>query len=143
MEIKKLYLPGKEEVEYREYRYVQIIGKNIEGNNFVNNIAGAHEPLIPQNGGVISENFIIITPVNEKFYGLSYSKDIVGWRAQIEKGAKILNLKTAKIENGKYFQIKDGNMFKLEDCLFERYNFYNEEGALVKHSEPVEKDEIL
>jgi len=135
MKIKKVYLPGKEEVEYREYRYVQIRNGDTSKNNFVSKLAGAYEPLIPQNGGVISENFIIVTPENDKFYGLSYSKDIVGWRTQIEKGAKILLLKIAKIENG--------NMFKLEDCIFERYNFYNEAGTYIEESEAVEKGEIL
>lgn len=143
MEIKKVYLPGREEVGYREYRYVQIVGNGINKNNFVNKLAGAHEPLIPQNGGVISENFIIVTPENDRFYGLSYSKDIVGWRTQIEKGAKILLLKIAKIENGQYFQVENGNTFKLADCLFERYNFYNEAGTFIEDSEAVEKSEIL
>jgi len=143
MEIKKVYLPGKEEVEYREYRYVQILGCSTNEKNFISRLAGAHEPLIPQNGGVISENFIIITPENDKFYGISYSKDILGWRTQIEKGAKILHYKIAKIENGLYFQIENGNMFKLEDCLFERYNFYNEAGTFIGASEAVEKGEIL
>jgi len=143
MEIKKVYLPGKEEVENREYRYVQISSGSTNKKNFISKLAGAHEPLIPQNGGVISENFIIVTPENDKFYGLSYSKDIIGWRTQIEKGAKILLYKIAKIENGIYFQIENGNMFKLEDCLFERYNFYNEAGTLIEDSESVEKGEIL
>ena len=135
MEIKKVYLPGKEEVENREYRYVQISSGSPDKKNFISKLAGAHEPLIPQNGGVISENFIIVTPKNDKFYGLSYSKDIIGWRSQIEKGAKILLYKIAKIENGK--------ISKLEDCLFERYNFYNEAGTLIEDSEAVEKGEIL
>lgn len=99
--------------------------------------------LIPQNGDVISENFIIITPKEERFYGLSYSKDISGWRMQIELGAQILHLKTARIEEGEYFHIEEGDKFKLEDCLFERYNFYNEESALIQDNTPIEKGEIL
>lgn len=127
MGIKKLYLPGKEKVEYREYKYVQITGNGVNKNNF----------------GVISENFIIVTPKNEKFYRISYSKDILGWRMQIEKVTQILHLTTAKIEDGEYLQIEEGDKFKLEECLFERYNFYNNEGALIKDNVPVEKGEIL
>lgn len=42
MKSKKLYLPGKERVEYREYKYVQITGNSINKNNFVHKIASAY-----------------------------------------------------------------------------------------------------
>ncbi|MGL6125829.1 hypothetical protein, partial [Chryseobacterium artocarpi] len=78
MKIENVILPGKEEFDFREYRYIYIQSGNgkITKDNFVNIIASANSPLIPKTGGVLSENFIIITPDNKHFYGLSYSKDL-------------------------------------------------------------------
>nr|WP_314499560.1 hypothetical protein [uncultured Chryseobacterium sp.] len=145
MKIKKIYLPGKEEFEFREYRYIHIKNGNgkINKDNFVTILAAANKPLIPQIGGVLNENFIIITPNEQRFYGLSYSKDIVGWRQQIQKGATILQLETADIRNGEYLFVSNGENYKLEDCKFERYNFYDDKGNMVKINTAVESDQIL
>jgi hypothetical protein len=145
MKIENVFLPGKEELDSREYRYIYIQSSNgkITKDNFVNIVASTNSPLIPKNGGVLSENFIIITPDNRYFYGLSYSKDIIGWRQQIEKGVSILNLDMGEIKNGEYFSIINGENYKLEDCQFERYNFYDERGNLIKLNTPVEKEKIL
>ncbi|MBV8327737.1 hypothetical protein [Chryseobacterium sp.] len=145
MKIEKVLLPGKEEFDFREYRYIYIQSGNgkITKNNFVNIVSSAHTPLIPKNGGVLSENFIIITPDNRHFYGLSYSKDLAGWRQQIEKGSAILNLNIGEIKDGKYFSVLNGEKYKLEDCQFERYNFYDETGNLIQPNTPIEKEKIL
>lgn len=145
MKIDNLYIPGKEEYDFREFRYVNIRkgdGK-INKDNFVNILASANIPLIPTNGGVLNENFIIVTPDERRFYGFSYSKDIIGWREQIEKGASILNLDIAQIRNGEYLTFKNGEKFRLQDCLFERYNFYDDSGNLIKKNTPVDKDKVL
>ncbi|WP_262151760.1 hypothetical protein [Chryseobacterium foetidum] len=145
MKVEKIYLPGKEESELREYRYIHIksnIGK-INKDNFVNAIAAANTPLIPKNGGVLNENFIIITPDEKRFYGLSYSKDIIGWRQQIIKGAALLDVETAQIKNGEHFAVSNGENYELKDCQFERYNFYDDMGNIVKSNTPVESSEIL
>ncbi|MNK29752.1 hypothetical protein D3C87_481540 [compost metagenome] len=145
MKIENLRLPGKEEFDFREYRYINIqsINGKITKDNFVNMVASANKPLIPQNGGVLSENFIIITPDGRHFYGLSYSKDLIGWRLQIEKGVSVLNLNIGEIKNGEYFSIINGENYKLEDCQFERYNFYDEAGNLISLNTPLEKERIL
>ncbi|WP_284464132.1 hypothetical protein [Chryseobacterium sp.] len=145
MKIENVILPGKEEFDFREYRYIYIQSGNgkITKDNFVNIIASANSPLIPKTGGVLSENFIIITPDNKHFYGLSYSKDLIGWRQQIEKGIVILDLNIGEIKDGKYFSILNGEKYKLEDCQFERYNFYDETGNLIKSNTSVEKEKIL
>ncbi|RLJ79521.1 hypothetical protein [Pedobacter alluvionis] len=145
MKVEKIYLPGKEEFEFREYRYIHIksnIGKINKG-NFVNAIAAANTPLIPKSGGVLNENFIIITPNEKRFYGLSYSKDISGWRQQIEKGAALLDVETAEIKNGEKFVVSNGENYDLKDCKFERYNYYDDMGNIVKSNIPVESSKIL
>ncbi len=145
MKVKKIDLPGKEEFEFREYKYIHIksnIGK-INKNNFVNVLAGANMPLIPKSGGVVNENFIIITPNEKRFYGLSYSKDISGWRQQITKGAELLDVETAEIKNGKHFIISNGENYELKDCKFERFNYYDDMGNIVKSNTPVDNSEIL
>ncbi|MGQ7856654.1 hypothetical protein ACUN24_20645 [Pedobacter sp. WC2501] len=145
MKVEKMYLPGKEGFEFREYRYIHIKSNmgGINKDNFVSAITDANKPLIPKSGGVINENFIIITPDEKRFYGLSYSKDISGWRQQIEKGAALLSVESAEIKNGEYFVISNGENYELKDCQFERYNYYDDMGNIVKSNTPVESSEIL
>ena len=63
----------------------------------------AYRPFLSQSGAVLNSNFIIITPMNAYFYGFSFNKDLTGWRQQIEKGAKLLNVRIGRIVNEDFF----------------------------------------
>ncbi len=112
-----------------------ILDRNTEG--ILGQVIDAYKPLIPVNGGVGEQNFIIITPANKYFYAFDYSKDLEGWKQQIEKGAEIVGVRLAKIVDEKYFVISDGTTYPLVDCEFERYNFYykDEKGEHKIHKE--------
>ena len=70
-------------------------------------------------------------------HGFSYNKDLIGWSQQIEKGARLLNVRTGRIVDEEYFLISDGTRFRLSDCEFERYNFKfkDEDGKWKTHKE--------
>lgn len=99
-------------------------------------VVAQEKPLIPTTGGVGDVGFIIITPTNLYFYAFDYSKDLEGWKNQIEKGAEVLGIKLAKITDDSYLLVSDGQVFPLIDCEFEHYNFRVEvDGEMVLHKE--------
>ncbi len=99
-----------------------ILGKKKRG--ILGRVIDVNKPMIPKNGGIGERNFIIITPKEDYFYAFDYTKDLSGWKQQIEIGAKKLGVRLAKIVDEKYFVISDGTTYPLIDCEFERYNFY-------------------
>jgi hypothetical protein len=75
--------------------------------------------LLPENGGLFLEAFIVTVPDGTSFYALNYSGDVAGWRAQIEQGAADLDLLTAKIESDT-FVVSDRRSYPLSECTVER-----------------------
>ncbi len=117
-------IPGTIEVEGREFRYV-----SDDGSGVFTNFNRKHDDLffkvtsqykIAKTGGVISENCRLETIDNELFHGLSYKGDILGWRKQIELGAKKLNLIMGEIIDDKLV-LSDGRSYNLYDCKYEFY----------------------
>ena len=112
-----------------------ILKRNRSG--LLDKIIDAYRPFLPQTGAVLNSNFIIITPTNNFFYAFSYNKDLIRWSQQIEKGARLLNVRTGRIVDEEYFLMSDGTRFRLSDCEFERYNFKfkDEDGKWKTHKE--------
>lgn len=144
----KIYFEGIKDTETRSYLFAEVTlgatvpdGKNDiikrDRSGLLDKIIDAYRPFIPQSGAVLSSNFIIITPMNDFFYGFSYNKDLSGWSQQIEKGAKLLNVRLGKVVDEEYFLISDGSKYKLSDCEFERYNykFKDKDGEWKTHKE--------
>lgn len=154
----KIYFEGIKDTETRSYLFAEVTlgatvpdGKNDiikrDRSGLLDKIIDAYRPFIPQSGAVLSSNFIIITPMNDFFYGFSYNKDLSGWSQQIEKGAKLLNVRLGKVVDEEYFLISDGSKYKLSDCEFERYNykFKDKDGEWKTHKERerIKKENML
>ena len=142
-------IPGLVKNDWREYVYIVVkedeklfSGQNKNQTCVIENIIHAVEPLIPKSGGVNDENFVIVTPDNRRFYGTSYSKDIDGWRKQIELGSMKLNIVIAKITEDKMLITSDSKSYKLNECEFEHYGFYDENSKVVKANTNIEKSRI-
>ena len=130
----RIKFEGIKDSETRVYLFAEVPSGDVipDGKNDIikrdrsghlDKIIDAYRPFLPQSGAVLNSNFIIITPTNRYFYGFSYNKDLAGWQQQIEKGAKLLNVRLGKIVDEKDFLLSDGTKYKLSDCEFERYNF--------------------
>ncbi len=113
-------IPRTEDYENREVLYILDNDGNSFEKKIFKKVTNEIIPLIPKNGGVISENCKIVLPTNETFYGLSYKGDITGWRKQIELGAEALGLLTAEI-NGNEILLSDNRSYILNDCIIEFY----------------------
>lgn len=136
-------IPGRNKYEHREVLYVELrLNKDENINKYFNFVVNKHNSFIPKSGGAIAENFIITTPNRVSFMGLSYNKDIEGWRRKIIAGTEELDLKTASI-NELEFIISDGITLNLVDCSYEKYGFYDENKKLVNKRTPIELDEIF
>jgi hypothetical protein len=131
----KIEIPGVEIFEPREYRYI-LINENEKFENktkgIFSKITTCHEEPLPE-GGILAEGFIIVTPNNEKYYGLSYRGNIEGWRKEIEKNAELDNRKFGKIINKDIFWINDNTEYNLKDCEYYGY------GYLGKDHKPIKK----
>lgn len=130
----RINFEGIKDTETRAYLFAEVPSGDVipDGKNdiikrdrsgLLDKIIDAYRPFLPQSGAVLNSNFIIITPLNSYFYGFSYNKDLAGWYQQIEKGAKLLNVRLGKIVDEEYFLLSDGTNYKLSECEFERYNF--------------------
>ena len=130
----RINFEGIKDTETRAYLFAEVPSGDVipDGKNdiikrdrsgLLDKIIDAYRPFLPQSGAVLNSNFIIITPTNSYFYGFSYNKDLTGWYQQIEKGAKLLNVRLGKIVDEEYFLLSDGTKYKLSECEFERYNF--------------------
>lgn len=130
----RINFEGIKDTETRAYLFAEVPSCDVipDGKNDIikrdrsghlDKIIDAYRPFLPQSGAVLNSNFIIITPTNSYFYGFSYNKDLAGWHQQIEKGAKLLNVRLGKIVDEEYFLLSDGTKYKLYECEFERYNF--------------------
>jgi hypothetical protein len=130
----RINFEGIKDTETRAYLFAEVPSGDVipDGKNniikrdrsgLLDKIIDAYRPFLPQSGAVLNSNFIIITPLNSYFYGFSYNKDLAGWHQQIEKGAKLLNVRLGKIVDEEYFLLSDGTKYKLSECEFERYNF--------------------
>ena len=130
----RINFEGIKDTETRAYLFAEVPSSDVipDGKNdiikrdrsgLLDKIIDAYRPFLPQSGAVLNSNFIIITPLNSYFYGFSYNKDLAGWHQQIEKGAKLLNVRLGKIVDEEYFLLSDGTKYKLSECEFERYNF--------------------
>ncbi|ATV32094.1 hypothetical protein [Prevotella intermedia] len=154
----RICFEGIRDTETRAYLFAEVSsgavipdGKNDiikrDRSGIFDKIIDAYRPFLPQSGAVLNSNFIIITPMNDYFYGFSFNKDLTGWRQQIEKGAKLLNVRIGRIVNEDFFLISDGTEFSLSDCEFERYNFKikDEEGGWKTHKERerIKKEDML
>ncbi|MGJ1421586.1 hypothetical protein ACR79T_18350 [Sphingobacterium spiritivorum] len=141
-------IPGLIKNEWREYVYILIqtgeelfSGRSKNKSGVIDNIINTVQPLIPKSGGIIDENFIIVTTDNRNFYCTSYSKDIEGWRKQIKLGSEQLNIITANVTPDKTLSTSDDRIYKLEDCEFEYYNFY-ESNKLVNTRRRIDKTKL-
>lgn len=139
----EIKIPGKEEYEWREVIYIEVPPDKKFEEELFHEITTQHKPIIPQEGGVISENFIIIIPDGTTYFGLSYNKDIEGWRQQILYGTSLLKLDIGIIKDGKTFVTSGEKSISLTDCTFERYNFYNQDRQLVKNRVPIDKEKLF
>lgn len=130
----RINFEGIKDTETRAYLFAEVPSGEVipDGKNdiikrdrsgLLDKIIDAYRPFLPQSGAVLNSNFIIITPLNSYFYGFSYNKDLAGWHQQIEKRAKLLNVRLGKIVDEEYFLLSDGTKYKLSECEFERYNF--------------------
>ena len=110
----RIKFEGIKDTETRVYLFAEVPlgvvipdGKNDiikrDRSGHLDKIIDAYRPFLPQSGAVLNSNFIIITPLNSYFYGFSYNKDLTGWHQQIEKGAKLLNVRLGKIVDEKDF----------------------------------------
>lgn len=136
-------IPGKIRYEWREVIYIEVPpNKNFDKEIFPV-ITKLYKPFIPQGGSVINKNFVIITPDEISYFGISYNEDIEGWRQQIFLGAKQLELRIGIIIDRTDFVISNGQSFNLDKCSFERYNFYDEDRNLIKVRNPINKEDIL
>ncbi len=117
-------IPGTIKVEGREFRYISDDGSGVFTNfnrkydDLFCKVTSQYE--IAKKGGVISENCKLETLDKGIFYGLSYKGDILGWRKQIELGAKKLNLIIGEIIEDKLI-LSDGRNYNLSDCKCEFY----------------------
>ena len=100
----RIKFEGIKDTETRVYLFAEVPSGDVipDGKNDIikrdrsghlDKIIDAYRPFLPQSGAVLNSNFIIITPTNSYFYGFSYNKDLTGWHQQIEKGAKLLNVR--------------------------------------------------
>ncbi len=142
-------IPGLVKNELREYIYILVqadeklfSGQSKSKTCLIDKIIDATEPIIPTSGGVIDENFVIVTPDNRCFFGVSYSKDIEGWRKQIELGSKKMNIVIAKITDDKKLTTSDFKSYKLNECEFEYYGFHDKNNKVVNKRTKIEKSKI-
>ncbi|WP_051697824.1 hypothetical protein [Prevotella sp. 10(H)] len=135
----KQLIPGRVKYDWREVMYLEVpSGTDFESDLF-NKVISAHRPLIPKEGGVVSQNFVITTPDDTTYYCLSYNKDIEGWRQQIMLGAGILGLRIGIIKDEDLFITSKDEVYELEECRFEKYNFYDENRELIKERTLIDK----
>lgn len=139
----EIKIPGRVEYEWREVIYIGVPQDKKFEEELFHKITTQHKPVIPQDGGVISENFVIIVPDGTAYFGLSYNKDIEGWRQQILYGAGLLKLSVGVIRDGRMFVTSENKSFDLTDCSFERYNFYDKDRQLVKRRVLVDKEKLF
>ena len=110
----RICFEGIRDTETRAYLFAEVSsgavipdGKNDiikrDRSGIFDKIIDAYRPFLPQSGAVLNSNFIIIIPMNDYFYGFSFNKDLTGWRQQIEKGAKLLNVRIGRIVNEDFF----------------------------------------
>lgn len=107
-------VPGIQPIEGREFCYIADEGQE----DFVKifrKIVRYISPPIPQNGGAMIEGCKITLPNGKVFQAISYKGDIEGWRMQIEKGARALNVNLAKID-GESIVLDNIHSFLLMDC---------------------------
>jgi hypothetical protein len=114
-------IPGKNPVEWREFRYVSDDGHDkFVGKGLFKKLTEQVDPPIPTGGGVTAENCKLWLPSGELLHALSYKGDIDGWRKQIEQGADQLGLLTGAVVNDKVI-LSDGRNYELLECRVEFY----------------------
>jgi hypothetical protein len=126
-------IPGLEINGNREFRYFSMNeNEKIKGrNSMFNKITTLYEEPFPE-GGALAENFIIVIPNGEKYYGLSYHGDIDGWRKQIEKNAESQNKKIGRIIDTDTFLLNDNTKCNLKDCEFFVHGCYGKDHKVIK-----------
>lgn len=78
-----------------------------------------HPPLL-KHGSVGATMHKLTTPSGQVFHAIRYRGDIVGWRRQIEEGAKELGVVLGRIEGDQFLALSNGQRFALTDCTHER-----------------------
>lgn len=110
-------IPGREQVSTREVIYFSDDGKNKFKKQFKNITCFSEVPSAIC-GGVNEAGCNITPPDGPVFHAVIYHGDLVGWKKDIEEGAKGLNLLLAKVDND-LFVISDGRKFLLSECKVE------------------------
>jgi hypothetical protein len=139
----QINIPGLKIVEPREFRYI-LVNENEKyrgKKGIFRKIITIHEdPIVSvSGGGVMEENFIIVIPNGEKYYGLSYRGDIEGWRNTIEKNAELENRKFGKIINKETFWVNDNTEYNLKDCEYFVYGYRGKDYKVIKELMPLSK----
>ncbi len=119
-------IPGRRQYTYRpEYRYVAVSDHDaFEGKDgLLDRLCLLHQPLIPQSGKLEPEHFIILLPDGRRFYCFSYSGDREGWREQVIKSSRLMQVKLAEIQED-VIRVDDDAVYNLKECSFARYHFY-------------------
>jgi hypothetical protein len=111
-------IPGTIPSDTRKYIYIAHNKDGMDDKDQFNLLSDAMDFSHSSYGGMLEEQFSIITPDGSLFHGISYKGDLEGWRKDIELGAKNLNLPTAVIQDNNII-ISDGRSFKLSDCTTE------------------------
>lgn len=97
-----------------EVVYFSIPAKG-NGRKQFRNITNHTTPPFAQYGGVSESGCCIKTPSGMSFYALTYHGDLVGWKRDIEEGAKAHDSILARIED-ENISLSDGRMFSLDAC---------------------------
>ena len=106
-------IPGTVAVEGREHWYIEYHGGDFDS-EFIKLIQ-AVQPAIPSHGGAITGGCELTLPDGRKFHAMSYKGDLIGWRKQIELGAKHLGCATARIGDDDLY-VSDASAFPLAAC---------------------------
>jgi hypothetical protein len=108
-------LPGSEEVEGREFLYVESSG-NPDLSRLVDDVfAACATPPLPRSGGMIEELAQVVLPDKTSFLAFSYKGDLQGWKAKIQAYCGVGGRKWGIVRRGT-FVTSDGNEINLADC---------------------------
>ena len=108
-------IPGTNEVAGLEFVYFCDDGHNSVSEQF-DALTQYTNPPNAQYGGAILDGCSLILPDGTTFHAVTYHGDLRGWRKDIRKGAKGLNITLARIDTDKII-VTDGRIFNLTECM--------------------------